>query len=157
MFKFWNIHRGYALYEEALSCDFYFIECHRHLHYSTMLQINEPECTAYILSSFNPLRTSPDYNQAGIYGKCVLQQNQIVFNELIVCSPQTAWSCESLHTNRWNIVMLSCRNYEFRKCLQGKATLSPIHCNAHAQAIALTLWHLKTVWNIPANSPEESI
>ena len=30
--------------------------------------------------SFNPLNTSPEYAQAGVYGKCVLKQNQIFFN-----------------------------------------------------------------------------
>ena len=32
---------------------------------------------------FNPLKTSPEYTRAGVYGKCVLYQNQIVFNRLI--------------------------------------------------------------------------
>ena len=32
---------------------------------------------------FNPLETSPEYTRAGIYGKRVLWQNQIVFNGLI--------------------------------------------------------------------------
>ena len=31
----------------------------------------------------NPLRTSPEYTRAGVYGNCVLEQNQIVFNGLI--------------------------------------------------------------------------
>ena len=30
----------------------------------------------------NTLKTSPKYTQAGVYGKCVLSQNQIVFNGL---------------------------------------------------------------------------
>ena len=30
----------------------------------------------------NPLKTSPEYNQDGVYGNCVLEQNQIVFNGL---------------------------------------------------------------------------
>ena len=30
----------------------------------------------------NPLKTSPEYTQAGIYGKCMLKQSQIVFNGL---------------------------------------------------------------------------
>ena len=34
-------------------------------------------------SSFNPLETSPEYTLAGVYGKCLLWQNQIVFNGLI--------------------------------------------------------------------------
>ena len=34
-------------------------------------------------TSVNPLKTSPEYTQAGVYGKCVLYQNQIVFNGLI--------------------------------------------------------------------------
>ena len=32
--------------------------------------------------SFNPLKTSPEYTRAGVYGKCVLKPNQIVFNGL---------------------------------------------------------------------------
>ena len=31
---------------------------------------------------FNPLRTSPGYTLAGVYVKCVLKQNQIIFNGL---------------------------------------------------------------------------
>ena len=31
----------------------------------------------------NPLNTSPKYTRAGVYGKCVLKENQIVFNGLI--------------------------------------------------------------------------
>ena len=31
---------------------------------------------------FNPLKTSPVYTQAGVYGKCMLQQNQVVVNRL---------------------------------------------------------------------------
>ena len=34
--------------------------------------------------SVNPLKTSPEYTRAGVYGKCVLLQNQIVFNRLIM-------------------------------------------------------------------------
>ena len=30
----------------------------------------------------NPLKTSPKYTRAGFYGKCVLLQNQIIFNGL---------------------------------------------------------------------------
>ena len=30
----------------------------------------------------NPLKTSPEYTRAGVYGKCVLKENQIVFNGL---------------------------------------------------------------------------
>ena len=30
----------------------------------------------------NPLKTNPKYTLAGVYGKCMLYQNQIVFNEL---------------------------------------------------------------------------
>ena len=30
----------------------------------------------------NPLETSPEYTWAGVYGKCVLKQNQIIFNGL---------------------------------------------------------------------------
>ena len=30
----------------------------------------------------NPLKTSPDNTQAGVYVKCVVKQNQIVFNRL---------------------------------------------------------------------------
>ena len=33
-------------------------------------------------TTFNPLKTSPEYTRAGVYGKCVLKQNQIVFNGL---------------------------------------------------------------------------
>ena len=32
--------------------------------------------------SINPLKTSPEYTQAGVYGKCVFKQNQIIFNGL---------------------------------------------------------------------------
>ena len=31
----------------------------------------------------NPLKTSPEYTRAGVNGKCVLWQNQIVFNGLM--------------------------------------------------------------------------
>ena len=30
----------------------------------------------------NPLKTSPEYTRAGVYGKCMLKENQIVFNGL---------------------------------------------------------------------------
>ena len=30
----------------------------------------------------NPLKTSSEYTQAGVYGRCVLLQNQIVFDGL---------------------------------------------------------------------------
>ena len=32
--------------------------------------------------NFNPLKTSPEYTWAGVYGKCMLKENQIVFNGL---------------------------------------------------------------------------
>ena len=35
-----------------------------------------------MLVRFNPLKTSPKYTRAAVYGKCVLQQNQIIFNGL---------------------------------------------------------------------------
>ena len=35
----------------------------------------------YIL---NPLKTSPKYTQAGVYGECVLKQNLPIFNGLIL-------------------------------------------------------------------------
>ena len=35
---------------------------------------------------FNPLKTSPEYTQAGVYEKCVLKENQIVFNGLRLSS-----------------------------------------------------------------------
>ena len=34
------------------------------------------------LHSVNPSKTSHEYTRTGVYGKCVLQQNQIVFNGL---------------------------------------------------------------------------
>ena len=40
--------------------------------------------TLIIYFLFNPLKTSPEYTRVGVYGKCVLYQNQIVFNGLIV-------------------------------------------------------------------------
>ena len=33
-------------------------------------------------SLLNPLMTSPEYSRAGVNGKCMLEQNQIVFNGL---------------------------------------------------------------------------
>ena len=41
----------------------------------------------------NPLKTSPEYTWAGVYGKCVLKQNQIVLNGLImfIYLFQTLW------------------------------------------------------------------
>ena len=33
-------------------------------------------------SIINTLKTSPKYTQAGVYGKCMLKPNQIVFNRL---------------------------------------------------------------------------
>ena len=42
----------------------------------------------------NPLKTSPEYTRAGVYGKCVLKENQIVFNGLTLCS--TKMTCEHL-------------------------------------------------------------
>ena len=30
----------------------------------------------------NPLKTSPEYTLAGVYGKCVLEQNQTILNGL---------------------------------------------------------------------------
>ena len=31
---------------------------------------------------FNPLKTSPEYTRAGVYGKCMFKQNENVFNGL---------------------------------------------------------------------------
>ena len=33
----------------------------------------------------NPLNTNPGYTRDGVYGKCVLRQNQIIFNGLKDC------------------------------------------------------------------------
>ena len=38
--------------------------------------------TASCHKNINSLRTSPEYTRPGIYGKCVLWQNQIIFNGL---------------------------------------------------------------------------
>ena len=36
------------------------------------------------MKNFNLLKTSPKYTRAGVYGKCVLLQNQINVNRLIL-------------------------------------------------------------------------
>ena len=42
-------------------------------------------CSGYnVYINLNPLKTSPEYTRAGVYGKCVLWQNQIIFNGLIL-------------------------------------------------------------------------
>ena len=35
-----------------------------------------------LTSAFNPLKTRPEFTLAGVYGKCMLKLNQIVFKGL---------------------------------------------------------------------------
>ena len=66
------------------------------------------ECSKTIISNafydwtlfISPLKTSPEYTRAGVYGKCMLKQNQIVFTGLnpeptrIAQNNQNTWICK---------------------------------------------------------------
>ena len=47
----------------------------------SFLDFEFPSCVSSdCWTNFNPLKTSIQYTQAGVYGKCMLRQNELVFN-----------------------------------------------------------------------------